>query len=68
MQYPVKIVPHSATPGVTHEKWHCKYRNQLVDMYEMVRGELPEKIDNEHVFYEFSRMIYKTSSKYLTPF
>lgn len=68
VQYSVKIVPHDPTPGITHEKWHDKYHYQIMDMFLILCSDFPEKIEDNRFFNEFSKMIYNSSSKYITPF
>lgn len=73
--YPNGVIPHKKPLNMTHKKWHMAYKNQLIDMY-LIMSQIIEEFDHKvgenlrttESFLLFSKMIYLSSSKYISPY
>ena len=57
----------------TREEWHTAYLDELSELYfiaiSVVKITYPtSKINDEVAFHNFSRLVYHTSSKYISPY
>ena len=75
VQYPIKIIPHKTPINMSHKKWHRAYHDQIVYMFQTTADILSKELsmDNSDIYTKknfllFSRMLYDSSSGYITPY
>jgi hypothetical protein len=75
IRYPNGVIPHNKPIGMTYSKWYSAYENQLSEMYrifcDIISQQNPSLVpclENKNTFFAFSQMVYKSSSKYITPY
>jgi hypothetical protein len=69
-------LPHSCMKNIDRERWHNNYIQQIIDihsiLYETINQKYPKnKIDwknNDKIVHNLSRVLYHSSSKYLSPY
>ena len=57
----------------TREEWHRAYLDELLDLYfiaiSVVKNNYPKsEINDEVAFHNFSKLVYHSSSKYISPY
>lgn len=74
-KYPNGVIPHKTPLGTTYEKWYLAYHDQLIEMYilvcDIISSYMPnhvQSLENHNTFQGFCKMIYRSSSKYITPY
>lgn len=69
-------IPHPTPSDANHGDWEHAYFPQLMVMYNIVAGTIEEKYprnrikwtDNQELFDNISELLYKSSSKYISPY
>lgn len=74
-KYPNGVVPHEKSLGITYTRWDIAYKPQLVELYQRFldtiyqhNPDLMWLFNTKESFLLFSEMVYKSSSKYITPY
>ena len=67
-------IPHRTPVNTNRENWQSSYYEQLIEMFNICQNIVNDELPHHKITYDnkefniFSHMIYKSSSKYISPY